>query len=54
MSAARVVLDRFALLTFLRGEAGEENVANLLERALAHEHWMDAGFPTFLSSVVNP
>ncbi len=33
MSAARVVLDSFALLTFLRGEAGEEKVAALLERA---------------------
>ena len=33
MSAARVVLDSFALLAFLRGEAGEEKVAALLERA---------------------
>lgn len=33
MSAARVVLDSFALLAFLRGEAGEERVAALLERA---------------------
>lgn len=33
MSAARVVLDSFALLAFLRGEAGEERVAELLERA---------------------
>ncbi len=33
MSAARVVLDSFALLAFLRGEAGEDKVAALLERA---------------------
>ena len=33
MSAARVVLDSFALLAFLRGEVGEEKVAALLERA---------------------
>jgi predicted nucleic acid-binding protein len=33
MSAARVVLDSFALLAFLRGEEGEEKVAALLERA---------------------
>ena len=33
MSAARVVLDSFALLAFLRGEAGEEKIAVLLERA---------------------
>ncbi len=33
MSAARAVLDSFALLAFLRGEAGEEKVAALLERA---------------------
>lgn len=33
MSATRVVLDSFALLAFLRGEAGEEMVAELLERA---------------------
>jgi ribonuclease VapC len=33
MSAARVVLDSFALLAFLRGEPGEEKVAALLERA---------------------
>jgi len=33
MSAPRVVLDSFALLAFLRGEAGEEKVAALLERA---------------------
>ena len=33
MSAARVVLDSFALLAFLRGETGEEKVAALLERA---------------------
>jgi predicted nucleic acid-binding protein len=33
MSAARVVLDSYALLTFLRGEVGEEKVAALLERA---------------------
>ena len=33
MSAARVVLDSFALLAFFRGEAGEEKVAALLERA---------------------
>ncbi|MFN2475347.1 MAG: type II toxin-antitoxin system VapC family toxin [Chthoniobacterales bacterium] len=33
MSAARTVLDSFALLAFLRGEAGEEKVAALLERA---------------------
>jgi len=33
MSAARVVLDSFALIAFLRGEAGEEKVAALLERA---------------------
>jgi len=33
MSAARVVLDSFALLAFFRGEAGEEKIAALLERA---------------------
>lgn len=33
MSAARTVLDSFALLAFLRGEAGEEKIAALLERA---------------------
>jgi predicted nucleic acid-binding protein len=33
MSAARKVLDSFALLAFLRGEPGEEAVATLLERA---------------------
>lgn len=33
MSATRAVLDSFALLAFLRGEAGEEKVAALLERA---------------------
>lgn len=33
MSAARAVLDSFALLAFLRGEAGEEKIAALLERA---------------------
>ena len=33
MSAAPVVLDSFALLTFLRGEAGDEKVVRLLERA---------------------
>ena len=33
MSAAPAVLDSFALLVFLRGEAGEEKVAALLERA---------------------
>ncbi len=33
MSATRVVLDSFALLAFLRGEAGAERVAALLERA---------------------
>lgn len=33
MSAARAVLDSFALLAFLRGEAGEDKVAALLERA---------------------
>ena len=33
MSAARAVLDSFALLAFLRGEPGEEKVAALLERA---------------------
>ena len=33
MSAASAVLDSFALLAFLRGEAGEEKVAALLERA---------------------
>lgn len=33
MSAPRVVLDSFALLAFFRGEAGEEKVAALLERA---------------------
>jgi predicted nucleic acid-binding protein len=33
MSAARVVLDSFALLAFFRGEVGEEKVAALLERA---------------------
>ncbi len=33
MSAVRVVLDSFALLAFLRGEAGEEKIAALLERA---------------------
>lgn len=33
MSAGRVVLDSYALLTFLRGEPGEEKVAALLERA---------------------
>lgn len=33
MSAGRLVLDSFALLTFLRGEPGEEKVATLLERA---------------------
>ena len=33
MSAARTVLDSFALLAFLRGEPGEEKVAALLERA---------------------
>lgn len=33
MSAARVVLDSFALLAFLRGEAGDQKVAALLERA---------------------
>ena len=32
MSAARVVLDSFALLAFFRGEVGEEKVAALLER----------------------
>jgi predicted nucleic acid-binding protein len=38
MSAVRVVLDSFALLTFLWGEAGEEKVTALLERAgLRHE-----------------
>jgi predicted nucleic acid-binding protein len=33
MSVPSVVLDSFALLAFLRGEAGDEKVANLLERA---------------------
>lgn len=33
MSAARVVLDSFALLAFFRGETGEDKVAALLERA---------------------
>jgi predicted nucleic acid-binding protein len=33
MRAARVVLDSFALLAFLRGESGDEKVAALLERA---------------------
>ncbi len=33
MSAPPVVLDSHALLAFLRGEAGEEKVAALLERA---------------------
>ncbi len=33
MSAARVVLDSFALIAFLRGEPGEEKIAALLERA---------------------
>ena len=33
MSAARKVLDSFALLAFLRGDPGEETVATLLERA---------------------
>lgn len=33
MSAARAVLDSFALLAFLRGEPGEEKIAALLERA---------------------
>jgi len=33
MSAAPVVLDSFALLCFLRGEAGDEKVARLLEQA---------------------
>ncbi|MGI8602451.1 MAG: PIN domain-containing protein [Verrucomicrobiales bacterium] len=33
MGAARAVLDSFALLAFFRGEAGEEEVATLLERA---------------------
>ncbi|HSH39553.1 MAG TPA: PIN domain-containing protein [Chthoniobacterales bacterium] len=33
MSAARAVLDSFALLAFLRGEPGEETIASLLERA---------------------
>ena len=33
MSAARAVLDSFALLAFLRGEAGEEKIAALLESA---------------------
>jgi ribonuclease VapC len=33
MRAARVVLDSFALLAFLRGEPGEEKIAALLERA---------------------
>lgn len=33
MSAARTVLDSFALLAFLRGEPGEEKIAALLERA---------------------
>lgn len=33
MRAAHVVLDSFALLVFLRGEAGDEKVATLLERA---------------------
>lgn len=33
MSAARTVLDSFALLAFLRGEPGEEKIASLLERA---------------------
>ncbi len=33
MRAARAVLDSFALLAFLRGEAGEEKIAALLERA---------------------
>ena len=33
MRGARVVLDSFALLAFLRGEAGEEKIAALLERA---------------------
>lgn len=33
MSAARAVLDSFALLAFFRGEAGDEKVAALLERA---------------------
>ena len=33
MSAARVVLDSFALLAFLRGEPGDEKIAALLERA---------------------
>jgi len=31
--SARVVLDSIALLAFFRGEAGEEKVATLLERA---------------------
>jgi predicted nucleic acid-binding protein len=33
MPAARAVLDSFALLAFFRGEAGEEKIAALLERA---------------------
>ncbi|MGH8093620.1 MAG: PIN domain-containing protein [Chthoniobacterales bacterium] len=33
MRAARVILDSFALLAFFRGEAGEEKIAVLLERA---------------------
>ena len=33
MSAARIVLDSFALLAFLRGVPGEEKVVALLERA---------------------
>jgi len=33
MSAARIVLDSFALLAFLRGESGDEKVTALLERA---------------------
>ncbi len=33
MRATRVALDSFALLAFLRGEAGEEKIAALLERA---------------------
>ncbi|MGH8163050.1 MAG: PIN domain-containing protein [Rhodanobacteraceae bacterium] len=33
MRGARAVLDSFALLAFLRGEAGEEKIAALLERA---------------------
>ena len=47
MSAASVVLDSFALLVFLRGEAGEEKVASLLERAAIRDeplHMTEANY----------